>query len=254
MPEKIDTPGKTQRFLPRAAAVIILLFSLFSIQGARSELAKLELQTRSAIELLLVMGQHNWGIYAEGSPKMGLSAKGPTCVGFLTTDFSVVQTATFHVQGEMQAKLFKAPELLKMEFKADFANYLQLEKINGQAAMKSGEIAVASRMGELEKIDLKFTTPDLSYSLEAPLPKPVFLVESVPGIYALRLPKGLEGLTKGSKMGLSGGVQLKPLTVQEFERCKHDMNNNTLGNIPDFSELGRLYQTFIAQKKLGSLS
>ncbi len=244
MPEIFDTPRKTQRFLPRAAAVIILLFSLFSIQGARSELAKLELRARSAIELLLVMGQHNWGIYTEG----------PTCVGFLATDFSVAQTATFRVQGEMQAKLFKAPELLKIDFNADFANYLQLEKISGQAAMKSGEIAVASRIGELEKVDLKFTTPDLSYSLEAPLPKPVFLVESAPGIYALRLPNGLEGLTKGSKMGFSGGVQLKPLTVQEFERCKHDMNNNTLGNIPDFSELGRLYQTFIAQKKLGGLS
>lgn len=249
MPENINLPCKTNRFLPRAVAVFVLLFSLFSIQGARSELAKLEHQSRGALGLLFEKGQHNWGMY-QGPIQSGAGAGAvDICIGYLETELLINNTATFDLQGKLRAKFIANPELVDLTLKIDFANYLQFERINGQAKTQSAVLEVKSGENDPDKIDFKLISPEHTSLLELPVPKPVFLWEVSSGEYALRLPEELDNLAKGQAMG-AAGIKLKRLTEVEFESCKRAIDEGLAGNIPDFSELGKFYQAWMAQKEM----
>ncbi len=237
--------GRTLRWGPRAIAASVLLLSLYIHERGTNALARIQEQTLTPLNSIILIGERHWAIR--------LANTGKSCVGYVRTVLAHPETPRISFDGSIYTLLAGVPRRVEINFRSQFDNDRKLTEVEADLAFNHTSLQVRTEKKTQRKLRADLTNGPDKYSFALELPDPIFLVQRGSEIFTLHFPPELEAslqMQTTSKVSIDRliGISLNEIETGEVDVCKEELRQvedhpEVLAGMIDLAKYGQFLRS-----------
>ena len=178
---------KTERFWPRAIAVIVTVSSCFILFFGTNAIARIERENVSFFEQDIPNGHSIWKISTE---------QDPTCLGYMKSALNVDDLSNNEHRAlllfEAQVRFEMGTQIIpaQVQFSASFDQFFELDRFNSSVKAEKGTVSVEMQ-DKYYPLSAEIELGKYKRSAKFSPPSRVYLVKTGQDMYRLRFPKNM---------------------------------------------------------------
>jgi hypothetical protein len=244
--EQLPVPKymRTHSARPRYIASAIILLWLSTFYYGVKHLTTSNHGSTTFVDDIMKVGQKHWVLTSKLQPE-GL------CVGYMKTSLAKEPLANINLEGKFAINVLKQLIPVTLNAYIEFSSAMELASFRGEFSTTVANITVTNNRHSPYNALLTVSSASLNQEIPIPLPSPIFLLESGPETYVIRLPEGNEHAMPDLALRFSNSELFRIFKISEtsredYQECVTNFatKNKDLGTQAPSLDFGQIVNKF----------